>query len=192
MTRESPRTPILTIGHSNRPLEVFLGLLRAHRIRTVVDVRRFPYSRRNPQYDRERLAEALARDGIAYQHCPALGGRRQPRPDSVNAAWENAGFRGFADHMQTAEFAAALDQLIARAEREGPLALLCAEAVPWRCHRSLIADALTARGVPVFHILSAMRLHPHQLPLFARVRDGQVTYPAAEPDTERTLPDRAN
>lgn len=191
MSQETLHKAILTIGHSSRPLGVFLALLRAHRVRTVVDVRRFPFSRRNPQYDRERFAEALARSGIAYHHCPALGGRRQPRPDSVNTAWENAGFRGFADHMQTAEFAAAIHRLIALAEREGPVALLCAEAVPWRCHRSLIADVLTVRGIPVFHILSETRLQPHRLPLFARVRDGLVTYPAAEPDAERTLPESA-
>ncbi|MDW8060352.1 MAG: DUF488 domain-containing protein [Thermomicrobium sp.] len=178
MAEEPLCAPILTVGHSSRSLEEFLRLVRTHGVRTVVDVRRFPHSRRHPQFDRTHLVVALARDGIGYHHCPALGGRRQPRPDSLHRALENPGFRGFADHMQTPEFAAALEWLIDLARCAGPLALLCAEAVPWRCHRSLIADALVVRGYPVSHILGAKRLQPHRLPLFARVRDGHVIYDA--------------
>ncbi|WP_448575708.1 DUF488 domain-containing protein [Thermomicrobium sp.] len=173
--------PIFTVGHSNRSFPEFLELLRAHSVRFVADVRRFPPSRRHPQFDRDRLASALAEHGIAYWHCPALGGRRQPRPDSPNTAWSDPGFRGFADHMQTAEFAAALDELVDRAEQDGPLALVCAEALPWRCHRSLIADALVARGYTVVHVLAAGRLQLHQLPLFARLDQGSVSYPAGGP-----------
>lgn len=168
---------IFTIGHSNRSLEEFLALLRAYGIRCLVDVRRFPHSRRNPQFNRELLAQQLPEHGMSYRHCPALGGRRRPRPDSPNTGWVNAGFRGFADYMQTPVFTAALEELLQVAIREGPLALLCAEAVPWRCHRSLIADALAARGISVWHILSSTRLQPHQLTVFSRVVDGVVQYP---------------
>lgn len=168
---------IFTIGHSNRSLEELLALLRAYRIRCLVDVRRFPRSRRNPQFNRELLAQQLPEHGMSYRHCPALGGRRRQLPDSPNTGWVNAGFRGFADYMQHPVFTAALEQLLQVAIREGPLALLCAEAVPWRCHRSLIADALAARGISVWHILSPRRLRPHQLTIFAQVRQGVVQYP---------------
>ncbi len=170
-------TRIFTLGHSNRSFAEFLALLSAYGIRCLVDVRRFPHSRRNPQFTREFLAQQLPEHGMTYRHFPALGGRRRPRSDSTNTGWEDPGFRGFADYMQTPPFAAALAELLQMAVYEGPLVLLCAEAVPWRCHRSLIADALVAQGIPVWHILSPTRLEPHRLPIFAQVQEGVVRYP---------------
>ena len=172
---------VYSIGHSTRPLDEFLGLLRANGVTHLVDARTIPRSRRNPQYNREALPEALRPAGIGYAHVPSLGGLRRPRRDSVNTAWRNAGFRGYADYMQTPEFAESLETLIALATREH-VAVMCAEAVPWRCHRSLIADALTVRQVPVEHILDG-GLHPHRLTPWARVDGTHVTYPAqnAEP-----------
>jgi uncharacterized protein (DUF488 family) len=168
---------ILTIGHSTHPLEEFIALLRAHGVTLLADVRTVPRSRRNPQFNRETLPTALAAAGIGYRHLPGLGGLRRPRPDSMNLAWENEGFRGFADYMGTPEFEAALGELLELARRER-VAIMCAEAVPWRCHRSLIADALVARGVAVEHILSPTRRQPHTLTRFARVEGGRVVYPA--------------
>jgi len=167
---------VYSIGHSTRPLDEFLGLLRAHGVTHVVDTRTVPRSRRNPQYNREALPEALRPAGIGYAHVPGLGGLRRPRRDSVNTAWRNAGFRGYADHMQTPEFAESLEALIALAAR-AHVAVMCAEAVPWRCHRSLIADALTVRQVPVEHILDGGR-HHHRLTPWARVDGVRLTYPA--------------
>ncbi len=178
MEQTVPHAQLFTVGHSNRSLETFLELLGAHGVRTVVDVRRFPHSRRHPHFDSARLRPALEASGIVYRHLPALGGWRVPSPSSVNRAWEDPGFRGFADYMQTAEFAEALAQLLDLAERTPPVALLCAEALPWRCHRWLIADALVARGIPVLHILGPNRVERHQLTAFARVEEGRVTYPA--------------
>jgi uncharacterized protein (DUF488 family) len=139
-----------------------------------------PRSRTNPQFDRATLPAAVAAAGIAYRHEPALGGLRRPRPDSPNSAWRNASFRGFADHMQTETFRAALDTLVEEAARER-VAIMCAEAVPWRCHRSLIADALVARGVPVAHILGPGRAAEHRLRPWARVAGDRLTYPG-DPD----------
>jgi uncharacterized protein (DUF488 family) len=167
---------VYSIGHSTRPLDEFLGLLRAHGVTHVVDTRTVPRSRRNPQYNREALPEALRPAGIGYAHVPGLGGLRRPRRDSVNTAWRNAGFRGYADYMQTPEFAESLQALIALAAR-AQVAVMCAEAVPWRCHRSLIADALTVRQVPVEHILDGGR-HHHRLTPWARVDGVRLTYPA--------------
>jgi uncharacterized protein (DUF488 family) len=167
---------VLSVGHSTRPLEAFMGMLRAHGVQRVVDVRTVPRSRHNPQFDRDTLPAALRAAGIGYVHLPALGGLRHARPDSRNTAWRNASFRGFADYMQTPEFAAGLEALLALAARER-VALMCAEAVPWRCHRSLIADALAARRIRVEHITSATRARPHALTPWARVRGGRVTYP---------------
>jgi uncharacterized protein (DUF488 family) len=130
----------------------------------------------NPQFNRESMPAELAAHGIAYEHEPRLGGLRRARADSINMAWKNASFRGYADHMGTAEFQQALDSLIEAGQRE-PVAIMCAEAVPWRCHRSLVADALTARGVPVEHIMSAAKSQPHTMTPFAKVRNGSVTYP---------------
>ena len=167
---------IYTIGHSTRPSEVFVGLLKAHGVETLVDVRTIPRSRHNPQYNRDTLAATLAEHGIRYAHEPGLGGLRKPRPDSINAGWRNTSFRGYADYMQTQAFHAALDALVARSEVERT-AIMCAEAVPWRCHRSLVSDALVARGIEALEIVSEAKATPHKLTSFAKVDDGEVSYP---------------
>lgn len=170
--------PVLTVGHSTRPLDELLALLAAHRIEALVDVRRFPGSRRHPQYSRDALAVSLAAAGIAYRHDPRLGGRRAPRPDSPHTAWRNPSFRAYADHMDTAEFRAALADLAA-ASTTRRTAVMCAEAVPWRCHRRLIADALTATGREVLHLLGPSRAEVHQLHEDAEVlEDGRLLYRA--------------
>lgn len=171
-----PDTPILTVGHSTHPLDEFIELLRAHGVTRVIDVRTVPRSRKNPQFNRDTLPAALAAAGIGYEHVPALGGLRRARPDSPNQGWRNASFRGYADYMQTPAFADAVAGLIDRAA-EDRLALMCAEAVPWRCHRSLIADALLVRGVPVRHIMSRTQANPHRLTPFACVDGLTITYP---------------
>jgi uncharacterized protein (DUF488 family) len=165
-----------TIGHGTRPLDRFLALLRTREVTHLVDTRTVPRSRRNPQYSRETLPASLRAAGIVYTHLPGLGGLRHPRPDSVNTAWRNAAFRGYADHMQTPEFAEGLAALIALAAAER-VAVMCAETVPWRCHRSLIADALTVRGMRVVHILDGGE-QPHRLTPWARVDGTRLTYPA--------------
>ncbi len=169
---------LLTVGHSNRELPDFLELLRAHKIELLADVRTVPRSRHNPQFNRETLPASLAAAGIGYTHLPGLGGLRKPRSDSRNTGWRNLSFRGYADYMQTPEFHQNLNALI-RLAGEHRTAIMCAEAVPWRCHRSLIADALTAGGVEVYHILSPTKADRHKLTKFARVEDGGVTYPPA-------------
>jgi uncharacterized protein (DUF488 family) len=168
-------TTLFTIGHSTRPLEELIALLARNGVTQLADVRTVPKSRRHPQFVREALAESLPRAGIAYRHFPGLGGPRKPRPDSTNNAWRNAGFRGYADYMQSPPFAQALDDLLRWAAR--PTAIMCAEAVWWQCHRQLIADALVARGVEVRHIVSAAAPEPHRLTEFARVDGARVTYP---------------
>jgi uncharacterized protein (DUF488 family) len=177
---------VYTIGHSTRSIEEFVALLQREDIRAVADVRAFPTSRRYPHFNRDSLASTLAGKTIAYRHAPALGGRRRPRPDSANAGWRNEGFRAYADHMTTPEFREAIGDLIASAV-ERRTTVMCAEAVPWRCHRSLIADALVARGCEVRHVLDAST-NPHTLTDFAQVVDGEVTYPqrdvSAIPQTE--------
>ena len=152
-------------------------MLRAHAVERLVDVRTVPRSRFNPQFNRDTLPEALRKAGITYVHMPGLGGLRHPRADSPNAGWRNASFRGFADYMQTPEFAVSLEALMEVA-REEQIALMCAEALPWRCHRSLIADALTVRGVSVEHIMSATAKQAHALTPWAQVRRKRLTYPA--------------
>ena len=147
-TEANARTVVFTVGHSTRALDDFIALLTAHGVQRLVDVRTVPRSRHNPQFNRDTLPQALQAAGIGYVHMAGLGGLRKPRPDSVNAAWRNLSFRGYADHMQTAEFAESLCELMASANKE-QLALMCAEAVPWRCHRSLIGDALLAHAVAV-------------------------------------------
>jgi uncharacterized protein (DUF488 family) len=164
-----------TVGHSTLPLERFGALLRAHGITGIADVRRFPASRRHPHFAREALAEALAREGIAYRWLPALGGRRRPRPDSPHVAWRSDAFRAYADHMDTEEFAAGLAELLALG-RERAVAVLCAEAVPWRCHRQLVADALVARGVAVMHVVGPQPATPHHLTAFARLEGERLVY----------------
>ena len=169
----------LTIGHSTRTLQSFLDLLTAHAVERVVDVRTVPRSRHNPQFNQDALPEALAAVGIRYAHLPGLGGLRHSRGDSVNPGWRNASFRGFADYMQTPAFVESLQELLDFISGER-IVLMCAEAVPWRCHRSLLADALMVRGVRVEHILSGVRCRPHTLTPFARVEGTRITYPAGE------------
>jgi uncharacterized protein (DUF488 family) len=151
--------------------------LQAHGVSQLVDVRTIPRSRRNPQFNRESLPASLHAGAIGYSHLPGLGGLRHPRKDSINTGWRNASFRGYADYMQTPEFAENMNRLITIAS-EAPTAIMCAEAVPWRCHRSLIADALAARGIPVIEILSASKSQPHAITPFAKIEGQQVTYPA--------------
>ena len=150
---------VMTIGHSTRPIKEFIHLLKAHQVKRLVDVRTIPRSRHNPQFNRSELSAALHSARLHYKYMRGLGGLRHARPDSINTAWHNASFRGFADYMQTPEFGKNLDDLITFAKSER-IAIMCAEAVPWRCHRSLIADALLARGIEVLEITSAARSQP--------------------------------
>jgi uncharacterized protein (DUF488 family) len=172
----STRQAAFTIGHSTRSVQEFISLLLSHRIDLVVDVRTVPRSRRNPQFNRETLPQSLEQAEIGYEHVAALGGFRRPSSHSSNAGWRNASFRGYADYMQTAAFGAAIEHLAERAQRQR-LAVMCAEAVPWRCHRSLIADALVARGIRVEEVISATRTQTHAMTSFARVEGTTVTYP---------------
>ncbi len=169
-----------TIGHSTRALHDFVMLLERTGVTHIADVRRFAASRRHPHFEREALAAALAAHGVGYSHHPLLGGRRTPLPNSPHRAWRNVGFRGYADYMDTPQFQIALTELVSHATLV-PTAIMCAEAVPWRCHRSLIADALVARGVEVEHILDR-GTSAHALPRFAVVRSGRVSYPANPPE----------
>src|SRR6202140_74450 len=174
---EAPEMPaVLTIGHSNRTWKVFLELLRAHRVKRVIDVRSIPRSRHNPQFNRETLATKLRAARIGYVHFRKLGGLRHARRGSPNMGWRNTSFRGFADYMQTSEFEAGLERLMKLATQKRS-AIMCAEAVPWRCHRSLIADALTVRGIRVDNIMGMKRSRVHSLVPFARGRGHRVTYP---------------
>jgi uncharacterized protein (DUF488 family) len=166
-----------TIGHSTHPIEKFIRILMAHGIAKLVDVRTIPKSRHNPQFNIESLAASLQAAGIQYHHLPGLGGLRHARKDSINTGWRNASFRGYADYMQTPEFAENLRYLTELAS-QAPTAIMCAESVPWRCHRSLIADALTVRGIPVLEILSVTKSQPHAMTPFAKVEGQRVTYPA--------------
>jgi uncharacterized protein (DUF488 family) len=174
-----PAASIHTIGHSTHPLETYLSLLRRHGIARVVDVRRFPGSRRHPHFARDALRAGLAAHDVDYIHLEALGGRRRPVPGSTNAAWRVEGFRGYADHMASAEFAAALERLEALA-RDAPTACMCAEADVERCHRRLLADALAARGWKVGHIGPHGEARPHALTPWAFIERGRVTYPARQ------------
>ncbi len=173
----SRETPIYSIGHSTRSGTEFIDILRAHQIAILADIRTLPGSRRNPQFNRVELSEALQRAGIKYAHLPQLGGlRKSIGPQSPNQGWRNASFRGYADYMQTDEFATGLGELLKLASR-GRLAMMCAEAVPWRCHRSLVSDALLARDICVQHITGRGQVSPHEMTSFASVRAGKVTYP---------------
>lgn len=170
---------IWTIGHSNRAIEPFLDLLTGPRIELIADVRRFPASRKYPHFNGPELTQSLSERGIGYRHFPQLGGRRSKRlPDSPNAAWRVDAFNAYADYMLTSEFAAAIDELAAAAT-DRRTAILCSEAVPWRCHRRLIADALIIRGWTVWDIINPGLARPHPLTEFARVAEGRITYPAA-------------
>ena len=169
---------VWTVGHSTRALDEFIELLAGSSIGLVADVRKLPGSTRYPHFDAEALAPELARVGIKYRHYPDLGGRRGKRePDSPNTAWRVDAFNAFADHMATPEFLAAIDDLTAVAA-ETPTAVMCSEAVPWRCHRRLIADALTVRGWDVFDIMTPKKVTPHTLTDFARVEGAHITYPS--------------
>ena len=167
---------IASIGHSTRSIDEFIAILHAHAIKQLVDIRTIPRSRTNPQFNREALPLSLSPAGIQYQHMPGLGGLRKPRSGSINAGWRNASFRGYADYMQTPEFDQNLGDLIAAAKTH-PTAIMCAEAVHWRCHRSLVADALVVRGVEVQHIQNAGAAKPHSITSFAHVVGHAVTYP---------------
>lgn len=168
--------PIFTVGHSTRSAEEFVALLQAHRIELLVDVRTVPRSRHNPQFNRDTLPDTLRRAGIEYLHLAELGGLRKARADSANTGWRNLSFRGFADYMETPEFENGLARLMDAAGTRRA-AVMCAEAVPWRCHRSLIGDALVARGAEVFELSSMTRSQPHRMTPFAQVEGTRVSYP---------------
>ena len=167
---------IYTIGHSTHSADAFLALLRTHSVTQLADVRTMPMSRRHPHFNRDSLEKFLAASGIQYRHFGGLGGLRKPKRDSTNTAWKHPSFRGYADYMETEAFERAFRELVAFAS-EGPTAVMCAEAVWWRCHRQLLADALLVQGVPVWHIVGA-DAKPHEMSAFARIREGKVIYPA--------------
>ena len=167
---------VFTIGHSTRSIDDFITTLNAYRIEEVVDIRTIPKSRHNPQFNKDTLPDSLKDAKIKYLHLPKLGGLRRPRPDSINKGWRNLSFRGYADYMQTDEFKSALEIIIELSERRR-IVLMCAEAVPWRCHRSLIADALLVRKIEATHILSSTSSKKHKLTPWAKVRGKKITYP---------------
>jgi uncharacterized protein (DUF488 family) len=171
-----PEGAIFTVGHSTLPIERFIAVLRAYGIERLADIRTVPRSRHNPQFNDIALGRTLAAEGIEYVPMQALGGLRHARKDSTNTGWRNASFRGYADYMQTEQFRDALETLI-QMSRQKRVAIMCAEAVPWRCHRSLVADALSAHAVPVIEILSESSYRPHKLTPFAHVEGMQITYP---------------
>lgn len=186
--RSRPQTEpltVFTIGHSTRDLHDFIELLRSHGIKQLVDVRTIPRSRKNPQYNIDSLPVNLAAARIRYVHLPELGGLRRSRSDSPNTGWRNASFRGYADYMLQPEFTKDLDRLMEMAATR-PTAIMCAEAVPWRCHRSLIADALLVRRAKVEHIIGGRSTSPHSLTSFARVRNKRITYPGT-PQAKRRI-----
>ena len=178
-----PEGAIFTIGHSTLPIERFIALLKLYGIARLVDIRTVPGSRHNPQFGASALAASLTEAGIAYTHMQALGGLRHARKDSSNEGWRNKSFRGYADYMQSASFVEALEELI-RMARQRRTAIMCAEAVPWRCHRSLVADALEVRGVPAIEILSETSHRRHRLTPFAKVDGISITYP---PEQKRLI-----
>jgi uncharacterized protein (DUF488 family) len=176
MPRAESSPIVMTIGHSTRTLEEFIGLLQRHAVSRVIDVRTVPRSRHNPQFNKASLPGSLKKAGLSYVHLPGLGGLRHARRDSVNLGWHNASFRGYADYMQTPEFEKSLEELVQWVKQDR-IALMCAEAVPWRCHRSLIADALLVRGIRTEDIMSPTRRQVHTLTPFAKVRGTTITYP---------------
>ena len=177
---DESRCEVLTVGHSTRPIDVFIELLAGHYVMQLIDVRTVPRSRDNPQFNEDALPSSLAAANIGYAHASGLGGFRSTSADSPNVGWRNLSFRGYADYMLTTDFAANLAAVIELA-RTDRVALMCAEAVPWRCHRSLIADALLVHGVTACKIVSPKRLQARKLTSFARVRGEEITYPIAEP-----------
>jgi uncharacterized protein (DUF488 family) len=189
LAKTSESTMVLTVGHSTRTLEEFIDILRVYGVTLLMDVRTVPHSRHNPQFNKEVLPNSLKASGVRYIHMPEIGGLRHPKHDSVNMAWKNSGFRGYADYMQTQEFTDNLLKIISLA-RENRLALMCAEALPWRCHRSLISDALAVRHVKVEHIIGKECVINHQLTEFAHVEGTRITYPLYTKETpQRTLSD---
>jgi len=177
--RMEERPVIFTIGHSTRSLETFLQILKAYRVKVLVDVRKIPHSKHNPQFNQETFSEKLNEAGYKYLHIPELGGFRRPKPDSRNLGWRSAGFRGFADYMESREFEESLEKLV-KIATQGGVSIMCAEAFPWRCHRRLLSDALMIRGFQVEHILSLTKSHPHRLHPSAKVEGGILTYPKGE------------
>ena len=175
--RKEPPPLVMTIGHSTRTLKEFIGLLQAHAVSLVADVRTIPRSRHNPQFNKDSLPGELKKAGLGYVHLPGLGGLRHAKLNSLNVGWRNASFRGYADYMQTPEFETSLEELIQLAKQK-QIAIMCAEAVPWRCHRSLIADALLVRRIRTEDIMSPTRRQVHTLTPFAKVRGTTITYPA--------------
>ena len=167
---------IWTIGHSTRTTDEFISLLKANHIKLLIDVRSLPGSRRYPQFNKERLVDSLGKSGINYEHFPELGGRRKAKPESKNTAWRNASFRGYADYMETDEFYKGIKRLLDLAADTGATVIMCAEAVWWRCHRSLISDYLKARGIEVMHILDANKTQPHPYTSAARIVNGELSY----------------
>jgi uncharacterized protein (DUF488 family) len=187
MPKEESSPLVMAIGHSTHTLEEFIHLLQVHGAACVVDVRTVPRSRHNPQFNQDSFPQSLKEAGLGYVHMPGLGGLRHAKSDSPNMGWRNASFRGFADYMQTPEFAQSLQELILLANQER-IVLMCAEAVPWRCHRSLIADALLVRGIRTEDIMSATRRQVHTLTPFAKVRGFVITYPAEASESEQKKP----
>ena len=167
---------IWTIGHSTRAIDEFISLLEENEIKLLVDVRTWPGSKRYPQFNKDALAESLSAHGIRYEHFPELGGKRKSKPDSRNTAWRNASFRAYADYLETEQFQKGIERLLDIAAEVGPTAIMCAEAVWWRCHRSLIADYLKARGVEVLHVLGANKVEPHPYTSPARIVNGELSY----------------
>ncbi len=167
---------IWTVGHSTRTIDIFISVLEENGIKLVADVRSFPGSRRYPQFNRKMLAKSLAEYGIRYEHFPELGGRRKAGKDSHNTAWRNASFRGYADHMETEEFRKGIERLLDLANKLGPAAIMCAEAVWWRCHRALISDYLKTGGLEVMHILDANKREPHRYTSAAQIVNGELSY----------------
>jgi len=170
---------VYTIGHSTRAADELSALLREHEIRLLADIRRYPGSKRYPHFASEAMAQWLPEHGIAYVHMPELGGRRKPRPDSPNTAWRNEQFRAYADYMATDDFRGAIDKLQVLAGRQR-VAILCAEAVPWRCHRNLVADELTRRGIEVLHIIGEGAVKVHAMNPLARIEGGHLVYPGEQ------------
>jgi len=167
---------IWTIGHSTRAIDEFISLLEENEIKLLVDVRAWPGSKRYPQFNKDALAESLNAQGIHYEHFPELGGKRKSKPDSRNTAWRNASFRGYADYMETEQFQKGIERLLDVVAEAGPTAIMCAEAVWWGCHRSLIADYLKARGMKVLHVLGANKVEPHPYTSAARIVNGELSY----------------
>jgi uncharacterized protein (DUF488 family) len=172
---------IWTIGHSTREIDNFISALEENGIKLIVDVRKLPGSKRYPQFNKDALAQSLAERGIRYEHFPELGGRRKSKKDSRNTAWRNASFRGYADYMETEEFRKGVKRLVDLAREVAPAAIMCAEAVWWRCHRALISDYLKVRGIEVMHIVDVNKIEPHPFTSAAHIVNGELSYAASEP-----------